>query len=79
MLIKYSRPLLMCLLVALTVTPTTLAQKQDSAAYAKCKSACRETAKKAKRNCQSKAGAERTKCQSAAREAGRKCKHGCSK
>jgi len=79
MLIKYSRPLVMCLLLALTVTPTSFAQTRHSAAYVKCKSACRETAKKAKRDCQRKAaGAERTKCESAVREAGSKCKRGCS-
>jgi hypothetical protein len=77
MLIKYMRLLVVCLLLALIFTPTILAQTQHSAAYEKCKSACKETAAKAKNVCSGKAAAERKTCEKAAREAYRKCKQGC--
>ena len=79
MLIKYSRPFVICLLLALTAAPITLAQQKHSAAYKKCKAACKETLAKAKRECQSKTGAELAKCESAAKEASQKCKNGSPK
>jgi hypothetical protein len=79
MLIKYSRPFVMCLLLALTAAPITLARQKHPAAYKQCKAACRETLAKAKRDCQSKTGAELAKCEGAAKEASKKCKNGCPK
>ena len=79
MLITYSRPFVMCLLLALTAAPIALAQQKHSAAYEQCKAACKETLAKARRDCQSKTGAERAKCESAAKEASHKCKKGCPK
>jgi hypothetical protein len=78
MLIKYSRPLLMCLLLAFTATPTILAQTTHSAAYKKCRKACRASYEKTQSECKRKPASERQTCETAAKEAARKCKRGCT-
>lgn len=79
MIMKFSRLIVLALMLVTMAAPTALARKKRSPEHKKCVSDCAATYKKAKADCKGKKGADRTSCMKDAKSDLTKCKGGCPK
>lgn len=77
MAIKYSRLMLLVLLLITMSAPSAFAAKKHSRDHKRCMENCKVTRRSATDACRSMRGRERKQCVRSAKEAFRTCKNGC--
>jgi hypothetical protein len=77
MAIKYSRPILLAVLLITMCAPASFAAKKHSREHKRCVENCKVTRRSATDACRSMRGRERKQCVRSAKEAFRSCKNGC--
>jgi hypothetical protein len=78
MFMKYSRPVVLALMLATMATPAAFAKKgKESAEHKKCVADCRADYKKAAAECKTKKGKDKTQCMTDAKTKKTDCVKGC--
>jgi len=78
MLKRFSRPVMLAIMLATIAVPAAFAQKPPSE-HKKCVTECTKKAAEAKKDCATKKGAEKKKCIKDANDDKAKCVAGCPK